>query len=180
MNRKAIRNKVLRVLRGGSYFYDTRVLSTTFRSRVEPAPRDWLDGFRLVARKGENRSANTNPYLDDYPGFQSRRKGFDPNAPLVGSALSEAQKVISNMVLYWGLIEDGNLITDPNRIESRFYNTRIIPDEWVRGTTSDPIIWLRGSWVNLSDMSFKDWTRYKKYKPMELARGYGRNLRPYR
>jgi hypothetical protein len=178
--RKAIRNAGNRVLGGGAAPYDAWVLRSTVRNRSEPELRFRFFGFRLIAREVENRGSIENPYIDKYEGFQSRRKGFDPNAPLVGSALTDATKVVSNMVLYWGLIANDELITDPGRIESRFYNTRIIPDEWARGTTSDPILWLGRSWVKLADMSYRDWTRYKKSKPVELARGYERNLRPYR
>jgi hypothetical protein len=180
MSRKAIKNAVKRVVRGGSFNGGTRNLRTTNRYGDGPGNRYRGKGFRLIARGGENRGTIANPYIDKYEGFQSRRKGFDPNAPLVGSALTDATKVVSNMVLYWGLIANDELITDPGRIESRFYNTRIIPDEWARGTTSDPILWLGRSWVKLADMSYRDWTRYKKSKPVELARGYERNLRPYR
>ena len=180
MRKKALKNVVRRGLRGGAYSDVSWYLRSSDRSRDEPEYRYWNYGFRLIAREGENRGTIANPYIDKYEGFQSRRKGFDPNAPLVGSALTDATKVVSNMVIYWGLIANDELITDPGRIESRFYNTRIIPDEWARGTTSDPILWLGRSWVKLADMSYRDWTRYKKSKPVELARGYGRNLRPYR
>ena len=180
MRKKALKNAVNRVIRGGSLFNAAWSLRATGRLWDVPENRRRLFGFRLIARGGENRGTIANPYIDKYEGFQSRRKGFDPNAPLVGSALTDATKVVSNMVLYWGLIANDELITDPGLIESRFYNTRIIPDEWARGTTSDPILWLGRSWVKLADMSYRDWTRYKKSKPVELARGYERNLRPYR
>ena len=51
MRRKALKNAVERVIRGGSYFNVTRDLRTTDRFRFEPADRYWSGGFRLVARQ---------------------------------------------------------------------------------------------------------------------------------
>jgi formylglycine-generating enzyme required for sulfatase activity len=51
MRRKALKNAVKRVLRGGSYDYDTWNLRASSRNRREPEVRDRHFGFRLVARQ---------------------------------------------------------------------------------------------------------------------------------
>jgi len=40
-----------RVLRGGSYYFDSRLLRTTDRIRDEPVLRRWNGGFRVVVRR---------------------------------------------------------------------------------------------------------------------------------
>jgi formylglycine-generating enzyme required for sulfatase activity len=49
--RKALRNRVLRALRGGSFDFDSRDLRTSSRDGSEPEFRYWCNGFRLIARK---------------------------------------------------------------------------------------------------------------------------------
>ena len=49
--RKALRNVGNRVLRGGSYYVDTRSLRTSIRVWFGPEDRYWSGGFRLIARK---------------------------------------------------------------------------------------------------------------------------------
>ena len=51
MRRKALKNAVQRVLRGGAYFMDTWYLRATDRDRNEPEIRSRAYGFRLIARK---------------------------------------------------------------------------------------------------------------------------------
>jgi formylglycine-generating enzyme required for sulfatase activity len=48
--KKAFKNKVHRVLRGGSYFNDSRNLRAARRVRYAPEDRYWSSGFRLIAR----------------------------------------------------------------------------------------------------------------------------------
>ena len=50
MRRKALKNKVHRVLRGGSYYGDPRFLRATDRGGNVPVYRYWFSGFRLIAR----------------------------------------------------------------------------------------------------------------------------------
>jgi formylglycine-generating enzyme required for sulfatase activity len=49
--RKAVKNALDRVLRGGSYLDDARHLRTAIRNGFEPEFRYGVIGFRLVARK---------------------------------------------------------------------------------------------------------------------------------
>ena len=51
MRRKALKNAVFRVLRGGSFYDDSRGLRTTSRAGAGPEYRDGDCGFRLIARK---------------------------------------------------------------------------------------------------------------------------------
>jgi formylglycine-generating enzyme required for sulfatase activity len=52
MRRKALKNAVKRVLRGGAFYYgDTGYLRTTYRDLDEPEIRSRAYGFRLIARK---------------------------------------------------------------------------------------------------------------------------------
>jgi formylglycine-generating enzyme required for sulfatase activity len=51
MRKKAIKNRVFRVLRGGSLFNVTRSLRATNRKWSEPENRFRGGGFRLTARK---------------------------------------------------------------------------------------------------------------------------------
>jgi formylglycine-generating enzyme required for sulfatase activity len=51
MRKKALKNAVRRVLRGGSYYYGTFILHTTVRDWNKPEDRYWFNGFRLIARK---------------------------------------------------------------------------------------------------------------------------------
>ena len=51
MRRKALKNAVRRVIRGGSYFDDTWGLRSTIRYLFVPEFRDKLVGFRLIARQ---------------------------------------------------------------------------------------------------------------------------------
>ena len=49
--RKAIKNRVLRALRGGSFDDYSRGLRTSVRNVDVPEFRYWAYGFRLIARK---------------------------------------------------------------------------------------------------------------------------------
>jgi formylglycine-generating enzyme required for sulfatase activity len=49
--RKALRNVGNRVLRGGSYYFGTRVLRSTRRYWLGAEDRHGVGGFRLIARK---------------------------------------------------------------------------------------------------------------------------------
>ena len=51
MRKKALKNAVLRVLRGGACISDSRLLRTTGRIRGVPEVRYRVIGFRLIARK---------------------------------------------------------------------------------------------------------------------------------
>tara|TARA_R110000851_G_scaffold264465_2_gene417045 strand:+ start:6770 stop:7684 length:915 start_codon:yes stop_codon:yes gene_type:complete len=117
-------------------------------------------------------------YLDKYSGYAGRRPDFNQSLSDNMSAFKDAVKFINNMALYYGAIEDDIIKTNPSDIAHRYYNTRIIPDEWVRGNSSDPEIKDGGSWRKLSEFELKDWVRFKKWKPVELDRGYGRNVKP--
>ena len=117
-------------------------------------------------------------YLDKYSGYAGRRPDFNQSLSDNMSAFKDAAKFINNMALYYGVIEDDIIKTNPSDIAHRYYNTRIIPDEWVRGNSSDPEIKDGGSWRKLSEFELKDWVRFKRWKPVELDRGYGRNVKP--
>ena len=117
-------------------------------------------------------------YLDKYSGYAGRRPDFNQSLSDNMSAFKDAVKFINNMALYYGVIEEDIIKTNPSDIAHRYYNTRIIPDEWVRGDSSDPEIKDGGSWQKLSEFTLKDWVRYKRWKPVELNRGYGRNVKP--
>jgi|TARA_R110002126_G_scaffold4543_3_gene23998 hypothetical protein len=117
-------------------------------------------------------------YLDKYSGYAGRRPDFNQSLSDNMSAFKDAVKFINNMALYYGAIEDDIIKTNPSDIAHRYYNTRIIPDEWVRGNSSDPEIKDGGSWRKLSEFELKDWVRFKRWKPVELDRGYGRNVKP--
>ena len=51
MSRKAIKNRVRRGLRGGSFDIDSRFLRSSYRRRFVPVYRIRYFGFRLIARK---------------------------------------------------------------------------------------------------------------------------------
>lgn len=40
-----------RILRGGSYNDNTRILRTTKRDWIEPEDRYWCNGFRIVVKR---------------------------------------------------------------------------------------------------------------------------------
>lgn len=42
---------IFRILRGGSFIYDTWYLRTACRDGDQPEVRDWDSGFRLVGRR---------------------------------------------------------------------------------------------------------------------------------
>jgi hypothetical protein len=47
---KLRKNAVYRVLRGGSYYFDSWEVRVTYRYRFKSMSRDWPDGFRFVIR----------------------------------------------------------------------------------------------------------------------------------
>jgi formylglycine-generating enzyme required for sulfatase activity len=51
MRKKALKNAVERVIRGGSYYYDSWSLRTSVRFWNLPENRSGNSGFRLVARQ---------------------------------------------------------------------------------------------------------------------------------
>ena len=132
-----------------------------------------LAALGLAKRRGSRA-----PYLDRYEGFTTRRP--DLSTPLGKSAATfdDAKNFLTNMVLYYGLIEDGKAVTEKQRVRSRYRNPRIVPQSWIRGPMEDPEIKNGPRWERLSSMTLKDWVRWRKWKPVSLDRGYGRNVHP--
>lgn len=133
---------------------------------------------KYTAFAPQNKKIKESKYLDKYSGYAGRRPDFNQSLSDNMSAFKDAVKFINNMALYYGAVEGDVIKTNPSDITHRYYNTRIIPDEWVRGNSSDPEIKDGGSWQKLSKFALKDWVRYKRWKPVELDRGYGRNVKP--
>ena len=96
------------------------------------------------------------------------------------ASFKEALEFLKNMVLFYGIVEEGVLITDPEKISGRYINPNIKPEEWARGDMSNPEIKYGSEWKRLSDVSLADWVRYRKWKPFQLTQRFGRNVRPYR
>jgi hypothetical protein len=132
-----------------------------------------LAALGLAKRRGSRA-----PYIDKYEGFVTRRPDFSKPLGKSGVTVNDAKSYLMNMTLYYGLIEDGQAVTEKQRISSRYYNPRIVPQPWIRGPMSDPEIKDGPRWERLSEMTLRDWVRWRKWKPVELDRGYGRNVRP--
>ena len=118
------------------------------------------------------------PGINLQPNYAGRQPDFNQSLSDNMSAFKDAVKFINNVALYYGAVEGDVIKTNPSDITHRYYNTRIIPDEWVRGDSSDPEIKYGGSWQKLSEFKLKDWVTYRHWKPIELNRGYGRNVKP--
>ena len=69
------------------------------------------------------------------------------------ASFKEALEFLKNMVLFYGLMEDGVFITDPE---------------------------YGANWIRLSDVTLADWVRFRKWKPFQLSQRFGRNVRPYK
>ena len=96
------------------------------------------------------------------------------------ASFKEALEFLKNMVLFYGLMEDGVFITDPEKISNRYINPRIKPKEWIKGDISNPEIKYGANWIRLSDVTLADWVRFRKWKPFQLSQRFGRNVRPYK
>ena len=137
--------------------------------------------LRQIIKKSIQESFGIGPYAG--VAWQTRKpKSFSDPLRDNKVLLKDALLFLKNMVLHWGIIEDGMLVTDPSRISNRYKNPRIKPDEWIRGPVDDPEIkWSANhDWEKLSSMSMGDWVRFRKWKPVQLGKNYGRNLYPYR